>query len=172
MKNLKKGVLVLLVLTLSFSYAQEKIKLNHDHSKMEMKQTPIEFSDENVANAYAHYEHVKNDLVGSNPGDAQEGAEMLNEALGKLPGSAAALSASEKIAATNDIKVQRKSFSELSNEMEALLRGKILSGKLYKDFCPMALNGGAYWLSSIEDIRNPYFGAQMISCGKVEEVIE
>jgi len=72
MKNLKNGVTALLVLTLTFSYSQEKIKLNHDHSKREMKQTPLEFSDENVANAYEHYEHVKNDLVGSNPGDAQK----------------------------------------------------------------------------------------------------
>ena len=172
MRNLKNGVTALLLLTLTFSYAQEKIKLNHDHSKMEMKQTPLEFSNENVANAYEHYEHVKNDLVGSNPGDAQKGAEMLNEALGKVEGADAALSASQKIAATDNLKVQRKAFSELSTEMEALLRGKITSGKLYKDFCPMALNGGAYWLSSIEDIRNPYYGAQMLSCGKVAEVIE
>lgn len=171
MKNLKSGFSALLVLTLSFSYAQE-IKLNHDHSKMEMKQTPLEFSNENVANAYEHYEHIKNDLVGSNPGDAQKGAEMLNEALGKVGGADAALSASQKITATDKLKVQRKAFSELSTEMEALLRGKITSGKLYKDFCPMALNGGAYWLSSIEDIRNPYYGAQMLSCGKVTEVIE
>lgn len=172
MKNLKNGVTALLVLTLTFSYSQEKIKLNHDHSKREMKQTPLEFSDENVANAYEHYEHVKNDLVGSNPGDAQKGAEMLKEALGKVEGADAALSASLRISATDNLKVQRKAFSELSTEMEAMLRGKINSGKLYKDFCPMALNGGAYWLSSIEDIRNPYYGAQMLSCGKVTEVIE
>lgn len=172
MKKLKNGVSTLLILTLTFSYAQEKIKLNHDHSKMEMKQTPLEFSDENVANVYEHYEHIKNDLVGSNPGDAQKGAEMLNKALGKVEGTDAALSASRKIAATDNLKVQRKAFSELSTEMEALLRGKITSGKLYKDFCPMALNRGAYWLSSIKGIRNPYYGVQMLSCGKVAEVIE
>ena len=172
MKNLKNGISAILVLTLTFSFAQEKIKLNHDHSKMEMKQTPLEFNNENVANVYEHYEHIKNDLVGSNPGDAQKGAEMLNEALNKVEGANAALSVSQEIAATDNLKVQRKAFSELSTEMEALLRGKITSGKLYKDFCPMALNGGAYWLSSIEDIRNPYYGAQMLSCGKVVEVIE
>tara|TARA_R110002167_G_scaffold56471_4_gene160244 strand:- start:12 stop:530 length:519 start_codon:yes stop_codon:yes gene_type:complete len=172
MKNLKNGISAILVLTLTFSFAQEKIKLNHDHSKMEMKQTPLEFNNENVANVYEHYEHIKNDLVGSNPGDAQKGAEMLNEALNKVEGANAALSVSQEIAATDNLKVQRKAFSELSTEMEALLRGKITSGKLYKDFCPMALNGGAYWLSSIKDIRNPYYGAQMLSCGKVAEVIE
>ena len=172
MKNLKNGISALLLLTLTFSYAQEKIKLNHDHSKMEMKQTPIEFSNENVANAYEHYEHIKNGLVGSNPGDAQKGAVMLNEALEKVEGSDAALVASQKIASSDNLDRQRKAFSDLSNEMENLLRGTITSGKLYKDFCPMAFKGGAYWLSAMEDIRNPYYGAKMLSCGKVTEVLE
>ena len=108
MRNLKNGVTALLLQTLTFSYAQEKIKLNHDHSKMEMKQTPLEFSNENMANVYEHYEHIKNDLVGSNPRDAQKGAEMLNEALGKVEGADAALSASQKIAATDNLKVRQK----------------------------------------------------------------
>lgn len=172
MKNLKNGLATLLMLGVTASYAQHKIELNHDHSKMEMKQIALEFSDENMANAYEHYEHIKNDLVGSNPGDAQKGAEMLNEVLEKIEGYDAALAASQKIASTDNLKVQRKAFSDLSNEMETLLRGKITSGKIYKDFCPMAFNGGAYWLSAIKDIRNPYYGAQMLSCGKVTAVIE
>lgn len=97
---------------------------------------------------------------------------MLNEALGKIEGSEAALSASQKIAVSDDLKVQRMAFSDLSNEMETLLRGNITSGKIYKDFCPMALNGGSYWLSAIKDIRNPYYGAQMLSCGKVTEIVK
>ena len=56
--------------------------------------------------------------------------------------------------------------------MEGILRGHVKSGKIYKDFCPMAFGNGAHWLSSIEDIRNPYYGANMINCGKVAEVIE
>lgn len=172
MKNLKNGVATLIMLAATMSYAQHKIELNRDHSKMEMKKIALEFSDENVANAYEHYEHIKNDLVGSNPADAQKGAVMLNEALEKIEGADAALSASRKIADSDNLKAQRKTFSDLSNEMETLLRGTITSGKIYKDFCPMALNGGAYWLSAIKDIRNPYYGAQMLSCGKVTEVLE
>lgn len=156
------GITALMVLNLSFSCAQEKIKLNHDHSQMELKQTPLEFIDKNFTNAYAHYKHIKNGLVGSNPGEAQKGAEMLNKALNKVANADAALSASQKIAATDDLMVQRKAFLELSNQMEALLREKITTGKLYKDFCPITLNGGAYWLSSIKDIRNPYYGEQML----------
>lgn len=172
MKNLKIGIAALLMLGTTMSYAQHRIELNHDHTKMEMQQIALEFSDENVANAYEHYEHIKNDLVGSNPDDAQKGAVMLNEALEKIEGSDAALSASQIIADSDNLKAQRKAFSDLSNEMQTLLKGTITSGKIYKDFCPMALNGGAYWLSAIKAIRNPYYGAQMLSCGKVTEVIE
>ncbi|PRX56126.1 DUF3347 domain-containing protein [Flagellimonas meridianipacifica] len=172
MKNLKNGAVTLLMLGTTMGYAQHKIELNHDHSKMEIKLVELEFNDKNIANAYEQYVHIKNDLVGSNSGDAQKGAVMLNEALEKVEGSDAALSATQKIAATDNIKRQRKAFSDLSNEMEALLKGTVTSGKIYKDFCPMALNGGAYWLSSIENIRNPYYGARMLSCGKVEEVIQ
>ena len=172
MKNLKNIIAILLLFGATFSYSQHKIKLNHDHSKMEMKVVELEFNDENVANAYEHYEHIKNDLVGSNPGDAQKGADMLNEALEKVEGSDAALAASQKIAATDNLERQRKAFSDLSNEIETLLKGTVTSGKIYKDFCPMALKEGAYWLSAIKDIRNPYYGAKMLSCGKVTAVIE
>lgn len=172
MKNLKNGVVTLLMLGTTMGYAQHKIELNHDHSKMEIKVFELEFNDKNIATAYEHYEHIKNDLVGSNSGDAQKGAVMLSEALEKVESSDAALSATQKIAATDNLKRQRKAFSDLSNEMETLLKGTVTSGKIYKDFCPMALNGGAYWLSSIENIRNPYYGARMLSCGKVEEVIQ
>ncbi len=164
----------MLLLVVSFTNAQEKEKMEHDHSKMDvtgMKMTP-EFDDLNFAVVYKHYEHIKNDLVGSNSGDAQKGAIMLNDALDKINGSEAALTASKRIANSFDLKVQRKAFSQLSNAVEGLLRGHIKSGKIYKDFCPMAFGNGAHWLSSIEDIRNPYYGANMINCGKVAEVLE
>lgn len=174
MKYFKISIATLLFTTASFTYAQEKHKMDHDHSKMDvtgMKMTP-EFNDGNIAEVYEHYEHIKNDLVGSNSGDAQKGAVMLNSALEKIQGSEAALTASKRIANSYDLKVQRKAFFQLSNEIEGLLRGHIKSGKIYKDFCPMAFGNGAHWLSSIEDIRNPYYGANMINCGKVVEVIE
>lgn len=173
MKNVKiAATLALCIVGVSFSYAQEKIKLNHDHSKMEMAQNVPGFNDENIANVYEHYEHLKNDLVNSNPGDAQKAAVMLGEALEKIEGSDEALAISKNLAGSNDLKVQRKIFSQLNMPMESMVRKNLKSGKIYKAFCPMALGNGAYWLSSIEPIRNPYYGANMLSCGKVTEVIE
>lgn len=172
MKKLQLSMAALLLMTIVSSYAQEKIKFNHDHSKMEKKQVAVEFSDENVAEAYKHYAYLKNDLVGSNPGDAKKAAMMLGEALDKIKGAETALTVSTKIVLTDDLQSQRKAFSQLSEAMEPIVRRSIKSGKIYKDLCPMALNEGAYWLSSIEDIRNPYYGARMLNCGKVEEIIQ
>ncbi len=43
---------------------------------------------------------------------------------------------------------------------------------LYKQYCPMAFdNRGAFWLSSSEEIKNPYFGDKMLHCGQVEEEV-
>ncbi|WP_431128453.1 hypothetical protein [Flagellimonas flava] len=83
---------------------------------------------------------------------------MLSQALDGVDGGSAALLASRTLAASDNLKARRKAFAKLSNKMEVLIRGKIKSGKLYKDFCPMAMGGGAYWLSSMKDIRNPYYG--------------
>jgi len=42
--------------------------------------------------------------------------------------------------------------------------------KLYEQFCPM-YDGGTAWLSTKEEIRNPYYGSQMLKCGKVQREI-
>jgi len=38
---------------------------------------------------------------------------------------------------------------------------------LYKKFCPMAFdNKGAFWIQLEEEIKNPYFGSEMLACGE------
>ena len=42
----------------------------------------------------------------------------------------------------------------------------------YVAWCPMVDDDrGAYWLSEFEEILNPYFGAMMLRCGEVTEVL-
>jgi Cu(I)/Ag(I) efflux system membrane fusion protein len=42
--------------------------------------------------------------------------------------------------------------------------------KLYLAFCPMAFgNKGAYWLQETKEIKNPYFGKQMLTCGEIKK---
>jgi hypothetical protein len=173
MKNLKMSVAAMLLMVVSFTSAQEKDKMDHSKMNMDSMQMTPEFNNENLANAYEQYTYLKDALVNSNPDEAQTSAKMLNEALEGVDGFDDAKKAANDIAGSNNLESQRKSFSKLGLEMESLLKGNLTSGKIYKDFCPMALEGkGSYWLSSIEEIQNPYYGSKMLSCGKVTEVME
>jgi Cu(I)/Ag(I) efflux system membrane fusion protein len=72
------------------------------------------------------------------------------------------------------IEAARQAFERLSNEMIALVRqfGIPQNRSLHRMHCPMAFNNkGADWLQVNADILNPYFGASMLKCGEVSEVI-
>jgi hypothetical protein len=74
------------------------------------------------------------------------------------------------IQGSSDIETQRKTFSALSDALYKSVKEFGIGGlKAYYEFCPMALDGGAYWLSSEEKILNPYFGDKMLHCGTVKE---
>jgi hypothetical protein len=77
------------------------------------------------------------------------------------------------ISSSSDIEVQREHFSKLSYSLYKTIKAYGLGGEaVYYDFCPMAFdNKGAYWLSDEEQIRNPYFGDKMLTCGSVEETL-
>ena len=49
----------------------------------------------------------------------------------------------------------------------------IHNGPVYYQYCPMAIEDkGAFWLSEIKEIANPYFGDIMLRCGETRETIE
>ena len=74
-----------------------------------------------------------------------------------------------------DIAKLRVHFASLS---EALLgyfgsQPNPLTAPLVVAHCPMALDGkGAKWLQTGEGLRNPYYGAEMLTCGSVESTIK
>lgn len=86
--------------------------------------------------------------------------------------TAEVISSAEKVAAANDIAAQRENLELLSESVFSMAKAfGAAEGNLYYQHCPMALNNkGAYWLSSSEEIKNPYFGESMIGCGSTEEV--
>lgn len=132
-----------------------------------------EFENQDVAAVYEHYLHVKTALVNSNPSEASNGAEMLVGALEQAGAEEDALRAAREIAQNEDLSAQRTAFSDLSAAVEELVEGSVASGEIYKQYCPMAFEGsGAYWLSSSQEVRNPYFGEKMLKCGRVEETIQ
>ncbi|ARN77187.1 hypothetical protein BST97_03860 [Nonlabens spongiae] len=72
----------------------------------------------------------------------------------------------------SDIAHQREHFKTLSKDMADMVAITGTSMKIYEQYCPMYDNNkGGAWLSMNEEIRNPYFGAQMLKCGKVQREI-
>jgi Cu(I)/Ag(I) efflux system membrane fusion protein len=77
----------------------------------------------------------------------------------------------EAIQKSRDLEKQRLAFSPLSNHLiEAVETFGTQQEVAYKQSCPMAFGDqGAYWLSEQKEIRNPYFGEAMLTCGDTEE---
>ncbi|MHC4278233.1 MAG: efflux RND transporter periplasmic adaptor subunit [Planctomycetota bacterium] len=80
----------------------------------------------------------------------------------------------ENMEKEENIEDVRKLFKTFSDEVIVVVKQLRVFGPepLYKLHCPMAFNNrGADWLQADKDTRNPYFGASMLKCGKVTEVI-
>lgn len=77
----------------------------------------------------------------------------------------------EEIASSEEISVQRDQFSFLSAGLIETIQALGIRGDtVFVQHCPMAIdNQGADWLSLQEEIRNPYFGDQMLTCGSVTQ---
>lgn len=78
------------------------------------------------------------------------------------------------IAENDNLENQRVHFVVLNeNIVPIALNVEKLGTELYVQKCPMAnKNKGAVWLSTEKDIRNPYYGEQMLSCGSIIETKE
>lgn len=75
------------------------------------------------------------------------------------------------IQSNTDLELKRKEFETLSESLISVVEyfgnGEM---QLYKQYCPMAFGDkGANWLSLQKEIRNPYFGDKMLTCGEVEK---
>ena len=79
----------------------------------------------------------------------------------------------EHISETKEITHQREHFMSLSKNLFAVIKVAKSETPIYYQFCPMANKGkGANWLSVENKIKNPYYGNQMLTCGKVVETIQ
>jgi len=78
----------------------------------------------------------------------------------------------EGLAASSDIEKQRKYFAALSVHFYPLVKTMTIENALYYQYCPMYNNGkGAYWISELSNIQNPYYGNKMLTCGSTKEAI-
>lgn len=80
----------------------------------------------------------------------------------------------DAIATHDNLENQRANFVILNENIIPIVMH--INGSepiLYVQKCPMAHNNkGAVWLSSDKDIRNPYYGDTMLTCGSVIETVQ
>lgn len=135
-----------------------------------------------------HYLQVKNALANDNSRGASKGAEAMEDVLDELDKSLFTAEQktvydqneeelkehAEHIRENGDnIRHQRSHFSMMSEVMYELVKAFGASRPVYHSHCPMYNeNKGAMWLSETREIKNPYFGSEMPTCGTVMEIIK
>ncbi|MCS6832610.1 MAG: DUF3347 domain-containing protein [Flammeovirgaceae bacterium] len=151
-------------------------KKGHEHT--ESSSIPVieanTLSKEQAASLYQAYLLLKDALVATDGAKAQEEAKKLLTVLQEIGEKQELKSFKEDalhIAETSDVEHQRDHFYTLSKVMYAIVKSiKPTEEEIYKQYCPMAFNDkGAFWLSNEKDIKNPYFGNKMLTCGVIEE---
>lgn len=77
----------------------------------------------------------------------------------------------QHIRTTTDIDHMREHFGPFSKNVWTLVKAfKANNGVIaYQQYCPMQK---ATWVSKEEGIKNPYYGKQMLNCGKVVETLK
>ena len=141
-----------------------------------------------VKDIVEHYLHIKNALTKDDGKEAANGGKALEEVFVKFDQSSFT---SEQKKTFTDIQAdakehaehigknaekiahQREHFALLSKDVYDLVKALGTGQVLYNDFCPMYNNNkGATWLSETKDIKNPYLGKAMPTCGTVKETIQ
>ena len=118
------------------------------------------------------YMQVKNALVNS---DSKTASMQLDSLKAELEADApfktkdSLLNSVQKMAKETELEKQRIAFSDVSLEMWNLVKQSgSLDQDVYYDYCPMKK---AYWLSNEAEIKNPYYGSKMLSCGSVKDKV-
>jgi hypothetical protein len=111
------------------------------------------------------YLEVQAALAADNFAGVSAPAKSIEVAVAALGKDGAKLAASAKsLGAAKDIAAARTAFGDLSTELLAYAE-KTKSGlgpDVKQAYCPMANKS---WLQKDKDIKNPYYGASMLTCG-------
>ena len=151
-------------------------------------QTPDQFKQQLTA-VFENYLKMKNAFVASDAGKVSQAAKTVSQSIKNVdmkllngnPGMGPWMkqlktmnSAIQSIAKQSDIAQQRKEFATFNQAFYHAIKAFGLKGETaYYQYCPMANSDeGAYWLSETKEIRNPYFGEEMIGCGETRETLE
>ena len=123
---------------------------------------------ENVAAMPLAHAYLKvSELFAADKADAAALAALAEQAralAGQSPQAAQIAKLADEMRG-KDIESQRELFKGLSQEMIHLLKAAPMAGMtLYVAHCPMV---EADWVTADKEIRNPYAGSQMLTCGSI-----
>lgn len=136
---------------------------------------------------YASYFSLKDALIKSDGAGAATAASSLAKALKDVPMDKMEHNVhmvwmqnlptlqedAEHIADTKDLTHQRDHFVTLSASLYQVARAFEPGETMYYQHCPMYNDGkGANWLSKDKEVKNPYYGSKMLSCGKTVETLK
>ncbi|MBO0340692.1 DUF3347 domain-containing protein [Flagellimonas profundi] len=196
--NATTGILAMAIIALSVTSCKDKKKEQEsqdghhmeqmedsgtmeDHSQMDHGEMAMMSSE-----VIADYLTLKNALVSDDKDGAAKAGEKLESSLkrfdmGKFGDEQQdelrdivedATEHAEHIA-KSDIGHQREHFDVLSKDIIDLLAITGSDRTLYQAYCPMYNNNkGAQWLSASKEIKNPYYGSKMMTCGEVQKEIK
>ena len=88
------------------------------------------------------------------PDDAQSLLQLAKRSLGRMNGP---------------LDESRRAFRPLSHSLlrtATLVRGEKTANKLVHLYCPMVPGGGGDWMQPDDEVVNPYWGSEMLSCGE------
>lgn len=198
MKNFVIGIVIAIGLFTACSNgsnntasADKKDSDTVQHSTTTQEQTSTKQNDTKgtpVKELVSQYLQLKNALASDNGKDAATAGKGIVDAMSKVDKTAFtadqkktyddiaddAKEMAEHIGKSADkIAHQREHFDMLSTDMYDLVKTFGAGQPLYKDFCPMYNDKkGAIWLSETKDIKNPYLGSKMATCGEVKEELK
>ncbi|RYD80551.1 MAG: DUF3347 domain-containing protein [Sphingobacteriales bacterium] len=173
-----KRILGIAILTVLMACNQSKNnadqKIDSTNSDLPTVKSQVLIKDVKKTSIFNDYEDLKNALVDSDSSKAQKSAQVLEKSLDDYEGCETTASIAKKISETTDLADQRKDFTALSMDLIAFIKSsEIEKGTIYVQHCPMANKGdGGDWLSTEKDIKNPYYGKEMLTCGRVVEEIK
>ena len=178
--------LSLFSLTVMSCNSAEKQDATTDETQQNKSEISAENSTKGDASAIVdNYLKLKDALVADNQKDAAKAGGLL---VGDFEAFDKSKYSSEEVEELTDIfedakenaehisespiKHQREHFDLLSKDLIDMIAITGTDKKLYQDYCPMYGDNGAQWLSNSEEIKNPYYGSKMMSCGEVQKEIK
>lgn len=153
-----------------------------DPSKMKMK-LPEDFQQDFIGVLEKYFE-LKDAFVNSDVSEVKKYSESMLKQTERLKtvnlSTVGQSNIKEMIKMLNaiteidEIAQQREHFVILSRDMVAFASNLDKVDKpVFVQYCPMAnTNKGANWLSLSEDIKNPYYGEMMLTCGETVQKLE